>query len=284
MTSSSSSALLKTFRARAEEHASKAVDALMQRALGLDDVLTTKFDAVGVSLSQVQDVFMARLTTEALDAAAPNDILVDLVRMMQDELGWGITQLWYIERWISLQVPAQEDGNNFGVEVQSHALKIVQERSDLLSGFLSELCTMFWQRGNLFDKITRKVHQKTSTNTQSTSSNANETSSSEKSSSKKKEAGDDNEESESSAGTSQTSKKTDSTEKSSNVVETKEVIPRNIPDYVHYLVAAEVKWWASLRDAIRQVQDSYLVVCDTIDKNRKKIAAPKGEQSSFGMY
>ena len=39
-----------------------------------------------------------------------------------------------LERWISMLVPQMEDGNNFGVDVQSAILKVVRAFLDELEG------------------------------------------------------------------------------------------------------------------------------------------------------
>ena len=70
----------------------------------------------------------------------------------------------------------------------------------------------------------------------------------------------------------------------SSVVQVREVSQRGIVDYKNYLAAADVKFWANLRDCLRQVQDSYLVVVDTVEKNRAKIENPKSGSSHAHMY
>ena len=56
-----------------------------------------------------------------------------------------------------------------------------------------------------------------------------------------------------------------------------------LPDYVSYLVALDVKWYLYLKDAVRQAQDSYLVVADVIEKNKEKVENPKGDSAANGM-
>ena len=66
------------------------------------------------------------LPRRTVAAGAPNLAMVELLQLVQNELGYGATHMWYIERWISLTVPPHEDGNNFGVDVQASVLKTVQ--------------------------------------------------------------------------------------------------------------------------------------------------------------
>lgn len=260
------------FKERADTNAKNALKLILQRAVELDDVLNKAFDGQDAMLSKIHEKFAEMNSREAIIEARSNQTIVNLVKLLQDELGWAVTQLWHIERWIVLNIPAHEDGNNFGVDVQQSVLKTVQERSALLAGFLQDLSGYFWARASLFDKISKVTVNKVTSST--TSSKSEESQSSKDSSTKKDKDGDKEEESSSNSNKSATA-----SESKNNVVEERQTIHKDILDYQHYLACQDVKWWFTLRDCLRQVQDSYLMVADIVEKNKSKVEAPKGQNS-----
>ena len=66
--------------------------------------------------------------------------------------------------------------------------------------------------------------------------------------------------------------------------EKKEVSYRIFDDYRRYLISYDTKWNWTLRDILRQIQDSYLIIFDTIEKNRPKLEKPKGSSTHHHMY
>lgn len=65
--------------------------------------------------------------------------MVAALNDVREELSQCVQTFRKLARWISLLVPAIEDGNNFGVGVQGEILKMVLERSNVLNGLFSAL-------------------------------------------------------------------------------------------------------------------------------------------------
>jgi hypothetical protein len=90
-----------------------------------------------------------------------NPELFELINFIVEELNWGITRLWKIERWMQLRVPKKEDGGNFGVDVLLECSRVINDRSNLLANYLSDVPNYFFQRGSAFEKLSPKPIQKT---------------------------------------------------------------------------------------------------------------------------
>jgi len=213
------------------------------------------------------------------------------------------TSLWSITRHITLLSPLIEDGNNFGADVQQMVLKQVQERENLVSGYLGDLATYFYQRGTAMEKIggskwrgeggvvevmeskvekgstegeDEKDEVKTGGEEEDKTIGGDKTG-------KKRKA----EEETASKDSRTTTKTTGSTtvNKTVKTTRTTKSTPSVLPDYVHYLVSLDIKWYLYLKDALRQAGDSCLIVKDMVEKNREKIEHPKGkgEEGGNGM-
>lgn len=59
-------------------------------------------------------------TKYATSDAPINQEMANIVQIVRSILHQGVTDTAGLERWIALNVPKCEDGNNFGVDVQTH--------------------------------------------------------------------------------------------------------------------------------------------------------------------
>merc|ERR1712216_603128 len=73
--------------------------------------------------------------------------------------------LGQIERWIRLIIPQAEDGNNWGVEVQLHALKIIQEERQKLKTAQDNVKEYYRERAEALEKILDTTEEKETTST-----------------------------------------------------------------------------------------------------------------------
>ncbi|GMH88317.1 hypothetical protein TL16_g11122 [Triparma laevis f. inornata] len=216
-----------------------------------------------------------------------NQTLVKLLPLVENELEGGCTLLWKISRHIMLLTPGIEDGNNFGVDVQATCLKQIQDKESFLAGYLGDLGTYFWSRGQVMEKMggtqwkgdggTITVEEEKAEDIDHAEegdldSTTNGNGDDSKKSKKRKSEPSSEPSSESSTSNKHTTKKT-------KVTTTKTISQRPnkvLPDYVSYLVSLDLKWHAYLKDALRQASDAYLTVLDNLNKNKAKIENPKG--------
>lgn len=276
---------LNAIRERSEKQAKSSLIALLKRAQDIDAVLLSRFGPDDQPLAEITERFKALVTEETVVAGAPNLAMVELLQLVQNELGYGATHMWHIERWISLTVPPHEDGNNFGVDVQASVLKTVQDRSAMLAGYVSDLPSYYWQRATVFEKVGKTVVNKTSSTTKKHTKTSTSAAAPGDAAPPAALPAPPSAPGDAAAAAGDGEKEEEEKEILADVSETKVVTSKLVPDYCHYLVATDVKWWFTLRDALRQVQDSYLTVCDAMEKNMEKVARPKGSGGGgMAMY
>ena len=128
-----------------------SVPALADRAAGLTTFLDTHFSPT--SLAALRAELTASVTSETMLNGARNNTITKLIPLIEAELDAGCTLLWQISRHLALLVPVIEDGNNFGVDVLQSTLKTVQDRESVISQYLGDLTTYFWQRGSILEKV-----------------------------------------------------------------------------------------------------------------------------------
>lgn len=172
--------------------------------------------------------------------------LAQLVGQVESKLTQAITMLTDIERWVGLSEPVVEDGNNFGVEVQSYVLKSAQERRKALIEHADALCKFHKDRGDLVEKVAPK------TTTKKTVSNGE----SEQTGGKAEESG----------------KKTSASV--TNTDETTQSPPS--ADALQAICAYDVRWYNYLRRVTVEVMDSLAIICDKVTKNETKLLKPRG--------
>jgi len=221
--------------------------ALPKRVAVIGDMLTATF---GKSVGEMRAAFAASLDTAE---GSVNAEVAELILKTQDELLVSMDDLAAIARWINLSVPECEDGNNFGVEVQGHVLKVVTEKSAKLKTALDGLKEYHTQRAGAMDKLVSAVSKKTSSSTSESVATGG----------KEEDAG------------PKTSK---SSSKEESATET-----RAVADHHAYAVALDVHWWFHVKSVIVTMMDVLAVVGDTVEKNKSKVQDPKGGRGGGGM-
>mmetsp|Transcript_3835 Transcript_3835/g.9851 ORF Transcript_3835/g.9851 Transcript_3835/m.9851 type:complete len:248 (+) Transcript_3835:57-800(+) len=198
------------------------------------------------SLAEVEQAFAA-----AVNPAEPatNQTLVSLISYARAEAAACISILLKIERYVTLKIPAAEDGNNFGVAVQLEFNKMLAEKRTKVKELLDKLTQYHKERTGLWKEVAVK-------------------SSVENVSSKTEVTEDETKNSEA------TKTVKSSTESHS---ETKNVAATPVPDAIASLVALDTNWYFQLCYSIEIIRDAYLCSFDCINKNRNKLERPKGE-------
>mmetsp|Transcript_10636 Transcript_10636/g.14721 ORF Transcript_10636/g.14721 Transcript_10636/m.14721 type:complete len:244 (+) Transcript_10636:114-845(+) len=181
-----------------------------------------------------------------------NGVVANLLNSARQEAATAILNMSKFERFIILNIPAAEDGNNFGVSVQLEARKMVTERRAKVKELFDKCADYHKERATLLKEIVMKKSIETSENkTQQT----------------------DNEQKE-----SEITNSTKTSTKSST--ETKTSAPSPLPDALAAVVALDVHWYFHLYFTLEFVRDSYILCGDGIIKNKSRIAKPKGDGSS----
>lgn len=263
-------AKMEEMRTRITLLANSSLESLLPRAEQIETLLSSRFELQGTSL-------WAKFTLLQADAGLLkrgelNKELAELSGLVLDELNWAITTLWHITRFLELQIPKREDGNNFGVDVLEQCIKTLQDRNNLLAGNLLEIPSMYLGRAQIFEKMAKsdvtlvtKVTKESSEEEQLALTTVSS-------------AAQPNGAASTSGGGKKRMKETTLNE------EKTESQARVFEDYRLFLVAHDTKWFWNLRDILRQVLDTYLIVFDTIEKNKPKLLKPKGSGSHHHMY
>ena len=158
----------------------------------------------------------------------------------------------------------------------------MQDKESFLAGYLGDLGTYFWSRGQVMEKmggttwkgdggIVVVEEEKEEDIDQAEEGDlelSNGGDEKKSAASKKRKSSTD----EPSTSNKRTTKKTKTTT-------TKKIVQKPtkvLPDYVSYLVSLDLKWHAYLKDALRQASDAYLTVLDNLQKNKvRKIKRAK---------
>ncbi|GMI40867.1 hypothetical protein TrCOL_g4334 [Triparma columacea] len=256
----------------------------------------------------VRSRFATQLTSSVVLTGVPNSEVSLLLSKCEPLLESVQSKLWHITRHIHLLTPKVEDGNNFGADVQSLVLKFVQEKESLVSGYMGDYATYFWQRGNCMEKIggprwrgdggRTVVEEEVKVGSEGDDREVKDEEKTGDDDAKDEKGGSDAKGKKRKAAepvvpttsSSTTSKKTSSTStKTTTTTKTSTSTPNHVlPDYLSYLVSLDVKWYLYLKDSLRQAADSCLMVKDMVEKNRDKIEHPKGPaeggQNGMSMF
>ena len=238
-------------------------------------------------------------------AGKANPIMTELIRKVENEIETATTLFWHIGRHLQFLIPPIEDGNNFGVDVQTSCIKTLQDRESLLGSYLSDFSSYYWQRAVLLEKIGGvrwrgeggevKEVKVVVEDGEHTQDQDKEEDKEEKrpaaaeadgatvvnggNKRKKPAAGPSGDEPATKTSELTTTKEKKRLKKSTTTTTTKSVTQepsRVIPDFVEYCVALDMKWFVYVKDAVRQTIDSYHIVQDVMAKNRDKVENPKG--------
>eukprot|EP00617_Octactis_speculum_P019351 CAMPEP_0185743330 /NCGR_PEP_ID=MMETSP1174-20130828/1033_1 /TAXON_ID=35687 /ORGANISM="Dictyocha speculum, Strain CCMP1381" /LENGTH=230 /DNA_ID=CAMNT_0028415935 /DNA_START=90 /DNA_END=782 /DNA_ORIENTATION=+ len=219
-----------SIRERITSEAEQCRDQLPQKFMELDEFLRPK----------MEQALSANMNLSVSESSS-NDEMAQLFNRTRQELAFAISSFGVLETWLKLCIPKEEDGNNFGVAIVLHAIKIVVESKKELSDLLKELPTYYKERGDAAVKISKK-------------------SSSSKTETKK------NTEKDGSAAEAE----------SSVVVEQKEVSDAVHPDLVKAVETIDSVWFLRLCNTCNQIRTNYAAVLDYLSKNEDKISSPKG--------
>ncbi|CAM9903251.1 unnamed protein product [Scytosiphon promiscuus] len=186
--------------------------------------------------------------------ATENEAMSALLSAVRDEVAQALNGLLALKRWIRVQVPKIEDGNNFGVSVQLDVAKGIDELTSPVASSLGELPGYFESRATAWDKIRKKTSTESKTSTSASKDTGGKD-------------GDSSKTSESSSKEEKTSESTSS------------------PDSSNHLIALDIKWFVSLHHILLKARDSLVCAADMIEKNMEKLVRPKGTNTQGGgMY
>lgn len=195
---------------------------------------------------------------EANGFEATNSTLAKVIPEVRDVLAKGIENIMLLERFISIHVPAMEDGNNFGVSVQMVVAKYLKEIREAWIKKIEAIPSYYSSRAESIEKLGLPKVTKSETKTETDSSTA---------------GGKDGDEKKSSSSATKEQKSTG-----------------NSKIDVHrskHVVAIDLNHYVDLRATMIMVIDGYLTILDNMEKNKEKLSAPKGTSgggSSMGMY
>eukprot|EP00903_Cladosiphon_okamuranus_P006555 g6403.t1 len=205
------------------------------------------------TLSEVESGFKQLLASSGGNATE-NVEMAALLSSVRDEVTQALNVLLALKRWIRVQVPKIEDGNNFGVSVQLDVAKGIDDLTAPVASSLGELPGYFESRASAWDKIRTKSSKETK-----------------KSTSESRDTGGKDGDS------SKTSESTSTEEKSSE--------SSSSPDSSNHLVALDIKWFVSLHHTLLRARDALVCTGDMIEKNTEKLLRPKGTNTQGGgMY
>merc|ERR1712192_32009 len=175
------------------------------------------------------------------DLRGANSSIAKTIPVLRDTLIQGISNIQAIERWIGLNIPIMEDGNNFGVSIQMTINESLTKKLDDIPSYYSS-------RADAIDKLglpkTTKSETKTETKSDST-------------------GGKDGDESKAST-TVVKEEKSDEWFLQSNYFRLK------------HLVSIDVQFYASARMTMVDFLTDYITILDAVEKNKEKLSAPKG--------
>lgn len=250
----------KSFRAKAQEKVETIIDNGPALVTEMETSLSTLFPMS--SLKDAEHEFEQFLKTASDQNSVPVvPALVIAIPSVREYIATVVTNIRSIEKYISINFPAIEDGNNFGVSVQLTILKMLKESRESLVSEIKKLGVTYYEtRANVVDKVGLKNK---SVSTTSATSKSDTTSSIE-------------------------GEKSGSKSSSSTNTEEKESGPSALDSYrMYHLLAVEVQAYFDARNAMSLTIDNYCSVLDNVEKNYEKLSAPKGTSgghSHMGMF
>jgi len=186
---------------------------------------------------------------------APNEAVATIVSSTRDYVFQIISDIYTLERFIALHVPAMEDGNNFGVSVQMMIAKFLE---DTRGGFETK-----------FDAITKYYSSRSESVDKLNVSNSKKSESTTKTSTDAKGGKDG-----------------DSNTTSVVVVskeENDEKLSKNDLYRVKHLLSVDVQCYMEMNFLLIKVMDAYATILDNMEKNSQKLKSPKGDSGSNSM-
>jgi hypothetical protein len=256
----------KPIRAHIQAQATKSLLAMQARVAELDAVLQAQFGAghEEAPLSTSVDQF---LHAQQTNAGSSNAKMCSLIKLAFDECNFALHHLWVVERWVQLQMPFRESGDNFGVEVVQDVIKVVQDRNMLMVNLMDQLPAYHLNRATVLEKMMPEVKKTSVVSRKQVST-------------KKRGSADDIASEDEDATNKKKKPKTSTADEQEEVVTAEndeKTVTQNkdLDDFRLYIASHDTKWLWSVKDILRNAQDSYLLVLDIVEKNREKIDKPK---------
>jgi Proteasome activator pa28 beta subunit len=226
-------------------------------------------------INQLEAVFNHHFpsqTVSAITAAfAAENLLLDnpscqsAVAATLDAVDHVLTVCAALERYIHLAVPKVEDGGNFGVSIQLAAIKVITDQVEKLEKGSEELFKYASTRADALEKCKLA----STTQTKSATTTVSESAGNEPDKETKI-----NKETKSNSTTRSTEEK--SVDTVSSMVESalrKQAV-----------VAVDVRFFSKAKSTMTATILALLAVVDFMDKNKVKIAAPKGDSGSRSYH
>jgi hypothetical protein len=220
-------------------------------------------------VKQLQQVLASQFPTSSFTAVSEsfmkdesfvekNDKCSSAISVTLDAIDYALNTIATIEQYVQLSIPKVEDGGNFGVSIQLAAIKVLNDQNEKLDKYMEDLLKYTSTRADALEKCKLPSTVSTKTATVATSESA----------------GTDKEKGETATNNKSKSTEEKSVENMSNLVEgtlRKQAV-----------IAVDVRYYQKAKYVLSSVITALLVVADFMDKNKAKIAAPKGEGSSRG--
>ncbi|CAB9517070.1 proteasome (prosome, macropain) activator subunit [Seminavis robusta] len=215
-------------------------------------------DASYQSLFPFKTLSEATASFSAGDVAKPNEALAKAVSAAQEAVDSTVTACLTMERYILLTIPQMEDGGNFGVTVQLAGLKMVKDDREKLEKMLEDLSKYASSRADALEKLKLPSSSKSKTTTSTTANN--ETKGGEKP-----------------GATSSTGSNTEE-----KTVETENQLA-DAPFRQQAVWQVDALYYSKARNAFMSAMTCFMTAADFLDKNKGKIAAPKGSSGGRGF-
>lgn len=246
---------MKSFRTKTSKEAEEILTNGMATVTKIEKAIAEHFPFGAGELSKAEASFRSDLETNGLDAA--NALLSTSIPAARDLISLGVYHIQVMERFISLNVPQMEDGNNFGVTVQMTVAKFLQETRESWAKKLDAIPAYYSSRADAVEKLGLAKTSSSQSKTESKSDSS---------------GGKDGD-------ASVTETKVVKEEKVSNG--SKMGVYRS-----GHLLALDVQLYGELQSALLMLLDGYATVIDNMEKNKEKITSPKGTgpSASMGMY
>jgi len=232
-------------RAQMDAEAERVMQVGAEKLGSIQGALTSEFTfgTLAEANAQFGSEVEAKTKDPALAETGVNAVVTRLTGLVRDELATLHDSLFTLETWLSLQVPAIADGNNFGVEIQEHTVKSLMERRTKAKELLDSLHKWSSERGDLWGKAVFPVVAKKS----------------ESKGSKKSTGGE---------------KDTNESSESSDIATSYNMV---VSDAVVAIAALDTQQYFHLKSVLQFVWKTYAVVLDQIEKNSDKLKDPRGE-------
>lgn len=226
---------------------------------GIDATIQELLSFKPSEVSKFEEATEAELISK--NFAAENSVLAKALPKTRDLVAAGISHILLLENFISLHIPAMEDGNNFGVSVQMVVSKALKEQREKWEKLLDISSGYYSSRAEAVSKLDIKKpiinESKTTTSTSKT-------------------GGKDGDESTTSTVATKEEKSTGTNDS-------------NSCEYhrVKHLLSLDTKCYLDLYSALISLKNGYILIIDNMEKNKEKLLSPKGSGGggiSMSMY